>query len=74
MKVCEAVIWGTELDWIIARPTRLTDGPKTGKFQVSPRLAPNPGTGAISRADLAAFMLEQVSSDQWLHNPPTLAY
>lgn len=74
MKLAEALLWGAnDLEWIIARPTQLTDGPKTEKYRVSPRLAPVRGV-QISRADLAHFMLDQVRATDWLHQTPTLAY
>jgi putative NADH-flavin reductase len=74
MKIAEAAIWGAiDIDWVVVRPTRLTDGPKTGSFRVSPRFAPEKGTD-ISRADLASFMLDRVSGDQWVRKTPTLAY
>lgn len=48
------------LDWMCVRPTRLTDGPKTGKVLVVKEFK---GGGSISRADLAAWMVEQVTSN-----------
>ena len=47
------------LDWLCVRPTRLTDGPKTGRVKIVQAF----GAGAsIARADVAAGMVEQVTS------------
>jgi putative NADH-flavin reductase len=73
MKVAEAEIRESGLDWVLARPTKLTNAPKTGKYRISPRFAPDHGT-EISRADLAAFMLVACSGEEWLGKTPTLAY
>lgn len=48
------------LDWMCVRPTRLTDGPKTGNVQIVKAFDRG---AAISRADLAAWMVEQVTSN-----------
>ena len=48
------------LDWMCVRPTRLTDGPKTGKVVVAKAFG---GSASISRADLAAWMVDQVTSN-----------
>jgi len=53
------------LDWVIARPTRLTNGLARKQYQKKSALEPVPN--AISRADVADFLLEAVETDQWLH-------
>lgn len=64
----EAAIRGSTLDWVIVRPTRLTNGPLLGTCRIIENYA---GMSAkISRADLAAFMLAQLTSDQYLHRAP----
>lgn len=73
MKLGEQRIAQSDLDWTIVRPARLTNGALTTRFRVSKRFRPEGGT-AISRADLASFMLNQVSSTEWVHQTPTLAY
>jgi putative NADH-flavin reductase len=59
----EDLVRKSNLDWVIARPGRLTDGPALGKTVKSTTLAPMPG--AISRADLAAFLVEAAEQDKW---------
>jgi uncharacterized protein YbjT (DUF2867 family) len=53
----EEVLARSGLDWMAPRPTRLTDGPKTGRIRT---LEGFPMNAAISRADVAAFLLERV--------------
>ncbi|MFN8168054.1 MAG: SDR family oxidoreductase [Candidatus Nanopelagicales bacterium] len=71
MRAAEAIVRTSDLDWVLVRPGRLTDGPPTGTYDVSPRFRPE-HANAISRADLAAFMLDQVTGDEWVHGTPTL--
>ena len=62
----------TSLDWVIVRPAVLTDGKLTGNIKV---FEPDAKDKAhkISRADVAAFMLEQLTSDAHLHQTVTIA-
>jgi len=65
----EAVIRESSLDWIIVRPASFNDGPKRGHLRAETDL--NGVTiRSISRADAAAFVLEQVSSDRYLRTTP----
>jgi uncharacterized protein YbjT (DUF2867 family) len=52
------------LDWVIARPSRLQDGPARGKYLRKADIEPVPG--AISRADVAAFLVEACEVDAWV--------
>jgi putative NADH-flavin reductase len=68
----EEIIRHSGLDWTILRPTRLTDGPLTGKYRVghiSVGLSPQ-----ISRADVADFALKQLADTTYLHQAPTISY
>jgi len=60
----EAMVKESHLDWVIAQPTRLTDGPAKRAYQkeVQPQKIPS----AISRADVADFMVEACTNDTWL--------
>lgn len=71
MRRAESIVRASDLEWVLVRPGRLTDGPQTNAYRVSPRFRPA-HANAISRADLAAFMLDQVSGNDWLHSTPTL--
>ena len=46
------------LDWTIVRPSGLTDKPATGSWQALETSEPGTLCGTITRADLAACMLE----------------
>lgn len=58
--VQERLVRGSGLEFVIARPTRLTDGKATGTYK---RIAePESVPGAISRADVANFLVESCVS------------
>ncbi|MFC7138089.1 NAD(P)-dependent oxidoreductase [Halobaculum litoreum] len=58
----------TDLDWTVVRPPRLTEGPYTGDWEAG-YLRMGMGD-AISRADLAAFVLTCVEGDEWVRELP----
>ena len=45
----------SNLDWVIVRPSGLTDAPKTGKYKITGH---SPASRSIPRADVADFMLK----------------
>jgi putative NADH-flavin reductase len=55
----ERMVRGSGLDWTIAQPASLTNGPRTGRYQVAERLTLS-GVPKISRADAAHFLVAQV--------------
>jgi putative NADH-flavin reductase len=64
----EEVVKASGLEWTIVRPTRLTDGPGTGKWDV---IATGGGMGAkIARADVAAFMLQALGDATYVGKAP----
>jgi uncharacterized protein YbjT (DUF2867 family) len=52
------------LDWVIARPGRLTNGPARGRYQKKTALEPLPQS--ISRADVAEFLVEACETPTWV--------
>ena len=52
------------LDFVIARPTRLTNGKANGKYTRTTELVSVPST--LSRADLAAFLVESCQSSTFV--------
>lgn len=66
-----AAIRGSDLDWTLARAPRLNDNPGTGQLKVG-YAGQGPGT-QLARADFARFMLNQLSSDQWVNKAPMLS-
>ena len=65
----EAVVRESGLDWVIVRPSILTDKPATGRTRAFTDLRGFHG-GDIPRADVAEFLLKQLRSDEWLHRTP----
>ena len=51
----EALTRSSGLQWVIARPGRLTNGPALGRFVAQAEIAPVPGS--IARADVAEFLV-----------------
>jgi putative NADH-flavin reductase len=66
------VIRASGLEWVIVRGPRLTEGPKKGEYRVG-MVGKNSGT-RISRADLAEFMLGQLTADTHLRRMPVVSY
>ena len=64
------IIQEANLDWVIVRPTSLTDAPKTGKYKIT--LGP-PVSRRIPQADVADFMLKLMTDKQYDHQMPAIA-
>ena len=67
----ERLIRRSALDWVIARPGILTNGPKTGRYRVLPD-RDQWKLGTISRADVADFLVKQIDDDTYLGKTPVL--
>ena len=65
------VLQASNLDWVIVRGPMLTEGPYTGKYRVG-WVGINTGT-RISRADIADFMLTQVTDNSYIHKAPLVS-
>jgi putative NADH-flavin reductase len=70
----EALVKQSRFDWTIVRPPRLTNGPKTGKYRSGEDIKPQSLILTISRADLADFMLEQLSGTSYSRKAPRVMY
>jgi len=70
----EAIVKQSSLDWIIVRPPHLTDGPRTGAYRHGFSTTETRIKGKISRADVADFMLKQLTDDTYLHQTPGVSY
>jgi putative NADH-flavin reductase len=70
----EAIVRASSLDWIIARPPHLKDGPRTGTYRHGFPPTDRRIAGWISRADVADFMLKQVTDETYLRQSPGLSY
>jgi putative NADH-flavin reductase len=61
----EKMVRESGLDWVIARPGRLTDGPPRGKYMATTRVDRFPR--AMSRADLADFLVSAAAeTEKWI--------
>lgn len=60
--------------WEIVRPGRLTNGSMTGRYRVLDTLVDGMKVGAISRADVAQFLLAQAEQPTYLGKYPALTY
>lgn len=63
--VGDAILSRSNLDWTIVYPAGLTDKPKTGRYRAGEHI-PLSGFPTVSRADVADFMLRQVTSPTYL--------
>jgi putative NADH-flavin reductase len=70
----EEYVMKSDLDWTIIRPAAFTDGPRTGVYQHGFSGAAEGLTLKISRADVADFLLWQLTEDTYLHKTPGLSY
>ena len=58
----------SRLQWTVVRPAGLTNGPKTGRLKHGSKIIVLKGTPQVSRANVASFMLEQLSDTSYLNN------
>ena len=69
----ERMVRESGLDWTIAQPAGLTDGPRTGRYQAAERLTLS-GVPKIARADVAHFLLAQIDDRSNVGKTLVLAY
>ncbi len=69
----DEVLRASDRDWVLVRPPRLTNGPRVGRYRVARemRLGVN---ASISRADVAEFMLRQLTDGTWLRQAVIISY
>ncbi|MGD0839369.1 MAG: NAD(P)H-binding protein, partial [Polyangia bacterium] len=60
----ERMVRESGLDWVIVRPTRLTNGPARHSYVAKTTIERVPAS--IARADVAEFMLRATETDEWL--------
>jgi putative NADH-flavin reductase len=73
-EVKEALIKQSRLNWIIVRPPRLTKGRRTGAYRSGERIVATSIVPTISRADVADFMLKQLTDDTYLRKTVSVMY
>ena len=69
--IAEDIISKSNLDWTIVRPGMLTNGAATGRIKALPEMKDWRG-GAISRADVATFLVQQVADRDMIGKTPLL--
>jgi putative NADH-flavin reductase len=70
----ERVLKQCLLDWIVVRPPHLLNGPRTGAYRHGFATTDKTIQGKISRADVADFMLKQLTDDTYLRQTPGVSY
>ncbi|WP_375310272.1 SDR family oxidoreductase [Bradyrhizobium sp. A5] len=69
----ETIIRNSGLDWVLVRPSVLSNKPGRGTIRTLTDLSGFHG-GSISRDDVARFVLDQVRDNAWLHRSPLITW
>ncbi|MEK4301434.1 SDR family oxidoreductase [Oceanobacillus sp. FSL W8-0428] len=67
MQRMEEEIYQSTVDWTIIRPPYLTNGVPKGRYQISFDKPVKKGKGRITRADLAASIVDQLKNPDSIH-------
>jgi putative NADH-flavin reductase len=70
----EQIIADSRLDWVIVRPGSLTNGPQRNVYRAGSEVGNWFMPSRISREDVAAFMLKELTDGEYLRKTPGLAY
>ena len=70
----EKLITESDLDWVIVRPAALTNGAARGQYRHGPNVGSYVLPVRISRADVADFMLQQLTDDRYLGSAAGVCY
>jgi putative NADH-flavin reductase len=73
-EIQEKLIGESNLDWVIVRPAALSNGPKTRVYRSGFDTTDRSIQAKISRADVAEFMLAQLTGDAYLRRTPGVSY
>lgn len=68
----EEIIARSALDWTIVRAPKLTDGPPTGAYRSGEEISAGTFFPRLSRADVAQFMLAQLTDTTFIRTAPSL--
>jgi putative NADH-flavin reductase len=72
-EVQEKLVRQSDLEWVIVRPMILTNGPWTNYYRAGVDLKPG-RRPYISRADVADFLMRQLTDDTFVRNAPAIGY
>ena len=64
------IVRNSGLDWIVVRPPSLNNDPLTGKYEIT---MDKPTHRAITRIDLAIFMINQLKNKEFVHKMPAVS-
>ena len=67
----EELIRASGLDWVLVRPPLLTNGARRSRYRTGFDI-PIKLFSSVSRADVAEFMLRQLTDDTYLNQAPTI--
>jgi len=70
----EELITASDRDWVIVRPGILTNGEARGSYRHGPKVGNYLWPVKISRADVADFMLKQLTDDTYIGAAPGLGW
>ena len=70
----ERLIAASPVDWVVVRPGALTNGPRRGRYRHGANIGSFLATVRISRADVADFMLNQVTDNTYLKSAPGVCW
>src|SRR3954468_14182249 len=70
----EKAIECSHVDWVIVRPAALTNGPRTGSYKAGFPVTDRTISARISRADVADFMLRQLTDTTYRGKTPGVSY
>jgi putative NADH-flavin reductase len=62
------------VDWVIVRPAALSNSPRTGSYKAGFAVTDKTITAKISRADVADFMLRQLTGTEYRGKTPGVSY
>jgi uncharacterized protein YbjT (DUF2867 family) len=69
----EAIVRSSAADWVLVRPTVLNDKAARGSVRAVTDLSDVRG-GTIARADVAGFVVAQLTDDRWLRQAPLITW
>jgi putative NADH-flavin reductase len=70
----EEFVRASSLDWTIVRPAAFTDGERTGDYRHGFSPSDKTITAKISRADVADFLVKQLTDSTYIRKTPGLSY
>ncbi|MEU7769016.1 SDR family oxidoreductase [Nocardia sp. NPDC049190] len=70
----EAYVRASDLEWTLVRPSAFTDGPRTSDYRRGFPAEERGLTLRISRADIADFMVEQLTDATYVRRAPGISH